>query len=712
MACLPTFTAAASTDTKNTLEETLIIGSKEQAKQQSGSAHVVDEGELAIFSHNDITQVLNAVPGVYFRQEDGFGLRPNIGIRGVTTERSQKITVMEDGILITPSPYSAPAAYYIPNVNRMTGVEVSKGPASIAYGPHTVGGAINLVSRPVTSQSGELSASYGNFNQQKYQGYYTQMGENLGFLVEGLRYSSDGFKTLKNGANTGFIRQDINAKVLLKSSDDAAMPQKLVIKLGYADEKSNETYVGLSRADFSADPSQRYAATARDKFESTHLQLHGIHALDISESLMLTTKAYWQTFDRTWFRLQGLGQGGATLAQVLASPKVYSRYMDIIEGTQDTNPSDDKETLVFTNNAREYASQGIESRLAIDFDTFGLNHELTTGIRYHQDGVDRDEPQYGYLMQQGELVFDGYGVRHLSLNRSESKAVALFVHDQIRFNDWVLTLGTRFEAIEDDYKNFQNKALDKSRSTQVIVPGIGLYYQWTDQIGVLAGVNKGFSPAGASADTNVNPEESINYEYGVRFNEDALSLEAIGFFSDYSNLIARCTASAGCINQSFNGGQVAVYGAEVLADYSYKLEEFTFPINLSYTYTESEFQTGFPQWGDVKKGDELPYLPKHQLRLLAGVEADDWRLTAALNYRGEMREVAGQAGQVGDSIFEKPIAALVTIDLAGMYQVMPNLAVKLGIDNLLDTQQIVSSRPTGARPNKPLSAVGTLSYQF
>eukprot|EP00487_Bulimina_marginata_P012437 TRINITY_DN869_c0_g1_i1.p1 TRINITY_DN869_c0_g1~~TRINITY_DN869_c0_g1_i1.p1 ORF type:complete len:110 (+),score=14.93 TRINITY_DN869_c0_g1_i1:274-603(+) len=86
---------------------------------------------------------------------------------------------MEDGVLIAPAPYAAPAAYYFPMMSRMTQVEVFKGPSAIKYGPNTVGGAINMVSRPITENApkdggeGMIDIAYGQNNYQKAHGYYS-----------------------------------------------------------------------------------------------------------------------------------------------------------------------------------------------------------------------------------------------------------------------------------------------------------------------------------------------------------------------------------------------------------------------------------------------------------------------------------------------------------------------------------------------------------
>ena len=96
--------------------------------ETGGSAHVVKDAQLRRFSYDDPHQVLLTVPGVYVRPEDGMGLRPNIGIRGANSDRSKKVTLMEDGVLVGPAPYSAPAAYYFPLIDRMRTVRVVKGP--------------------------------------------------------------------------------------------------------------------------------------------------------------------------------------------------------------------------------------------------------------------------------------------------------------------------------------------------------------------------------------------------------------------------------------------------------------------------------------------------------------------------------------------------------------------------------------------------------
>jgi Fe(3+) dicitrate transport protein len=97
------------------------------------------------------------------------------------------------------------------------------------------------------------------------------------------------------------------------------------------------------------------------------------------------------------------------------------------------------------------------------------------------------------------------------------------------------------------------------------------------------------------------------------------------------------------------------------------------------------------------EGDELPYLPQHQLSLSTSVKHPRWELGATTRYQGETRDVAGQ-GRIDD---RERLAALFTIDLNAHARVQKWAELYVTCSNLLDEQVIVSRRPYGARPNPP-----------
>ena len=200
------------------LENIIIVG---YPTDVSGSAHVLDKEELSIFKASDMLRMLRSVPGVYIQEEDGFGLRPNIGIRGSGIDRSGKIAVMEDGVLIAPAPYTASSAYYFPTARRMSAIEVLKGPSAVAVGPRTTGGALNMVSTQIPDEmgmSGELDFRAGNHDLTDTHAYLGNRGERFSWLVETVQQHTNGFKELDGPAgldngDTGFDIQDYMVKM-------------------------------------------------------------------------------------------------------------------------------------------------------------------------------------------------------------------------------------------------------------------------------------------------------------------------------------------------------------------------------------------------------------------------------------------------------------------------------------------------------------------
>ena len=126
-----------------------VLGDRDSLATIPGSAHLIGLEELERQEHSDVHRILRQVPGLNLQEEEGYGLRHNIGLRGTGVECSQKITLLEDGVLIAPAPYTAPSAYYFPTAARMEAFEVRKGSSAVRQGPYTNGGAINLISRSI-----------------------------------------------------------------------------------------------------------------------------------------------------------------------------------------------------------------------------------------------------------------------------------------------------------------------------------------------------------------------------------------------------------------------------------------------------------------------------------------------------------------------------------------------------------------------------------
>jgi Fe(3+) dicitrate transport protein len=373
------------------LDKVYITGGEEDINRLPGSATLIDEVALETFEYTDIHRILNSVPGVNLQEEDGYGLRPNIGLRGTSPERSKKVTIMEDGVLSGPAPYSAPAAYYFPNVSRMSAVEVFKGPATTQYGPATIGGAVNLVSRAIPFiAEGELDAQYGQYNFQRYNAYYGEQVGDFGYLIEGLNVSTDGFKELDSGpGETGFERNDVNLKTSWQSL--GSINQTFQLKLGYADEKSNETYMGLTRNDFDEDPYRRYAASQLDNMQWDHQQIHFSHNLELNSGLSFNTDLYRNTYQRDWFKVNGFDTDTTSIQDILKNPASGNNpdFYKVLTG--EASSSTAAERIRIGNNGREYISQGIQTRANLNFVTGSLDHELELGLRLHQDQIERDQ---------------------------------------------------------------------------------------------------------------------------------------------------------------------------------------------------------------------------------------------------------------------------------------------------------------------------------
>ena len=718
------------------LEPITIFGSAESAHDVAGGASTISAEELQQFENSDVARALRRVPGIAVQLEDGWTLRPNISIRGTATDRSSRVTLMEDGILIAPATYSAPAAYYFPTFGRIHSVEILKGPASITQGPYTVGGAINLVSTPIPpGQQGFLQGEYGSDTTWRVHGWYGGTTDRLGYLAETHQWQSDGYQKIdRSKQSTGLQKQDYLAKLAVYSDPAARYTQSLELKLVYAREDSQQSYLGLTDTDFNAQPLRRYGISALDEMHNEADQVSMSWRIENQEGAGLTVTAYDNDVERAWYKTEALDINGSTSAQNFSGTS-WANVIDAINRGNSLNGLDPESlqalldgadtaagAIQIRNNSRKYNARGVQAVVNTTLRTGFASHDLQIGLRLHEDEEDRLQRNDTYQQMGGQLTLSNLGLEGNAGNEiGSAEAWAAYIQDRIELGDWTLTPGLRYENIDLSRTRYLTNSADPSsrdpdnfrdsrnNSVDIWLPGLGVIYSMTENTQWIAGIHRGFSTPGNQP--GVDPEESTNYELGIRQQLDKFGFEAMFFFNDYENLVGVCTNSSGSNcepGSAFNGDGVRIPGLELTANAL--LESATgweFPLQLTYTWMKPEFQTNFVSdfFGNVRKGDPVPYIAENQLWFSAGMTRGPWAFYLSSNYLDSLCTQAS-CGQ-----FETAESALL-FDASAHYQFSSDWKIYALVENLTDQLEIVAREPYGARPGKPRTFILGTSFSF
>lgn len=724
------------------LDTLTMIGSPDRVFEIPGSASFVDLEALGAFNYDNIDQAIRRVPGVYYRTEDGFGLFPNVSIRGIGSMRSSNITVMEDGILSAPAPYSAPSAYYTPTTGRMRGLEIIKGSSQVKYGPQITGGAINYLSTAIPDQAkGYAKFIYGSDNDRRAHLWYgdtfdTEAGT-FGYLTEIYYRSNDGFKRIdgtaasNSSSDTGFTKFEPMVKLFWEPN--VSTYQRFEFKIGYTDLDADETYLGLTTDDFWQNPFRRYPASRFDTIETEHIRTYLRHIIEPSVDTRISTTAYYNDFSRAWYKLHDVngGSGNTSLSEALASPG--SAELDVLRG-------EGAGSFRVRNNNRDYKSYGLQTQIDHNFDLGTTQHALQLGIRLHEDYEDRFQEQDTYTQAaNGAITNIARGAPGSQDNRrGTTTALAVSLSDTITYENWTFTPGIRWEHARFDNNDRRPGGVCRKTTIDAFAYGVGALYDIDEKHSVFANAFRGIalpSPSGATGNDKLGEETSNAFELGYRFRdvEKALQAEVIVFHTRFDNLIVPDNiggTGAGTGNAE-NVGKARTQGLELSVAYDFAKANkmsFSLPAYVALTLSDAELRNdvnaGGGGGGPVesifaggRKGAQLPYVPEYQISFGLGFERGAFGLYADAIY---VDSTFGTASNVSyeerpdgtpDARFGKNDAYFL-LDLSARYQLNETVTLIGGINNALDREYLASRLPHGPRPGQGRFWYGGVEFSF
>ena len=636
-----------------------------------GAIDIISPEEMEMIQPASLQDALKIVPGVNARDEEGYGAIPNIGIRGLSPNRSTKVLILEDGAPIQPSLFLSNASYYSPPVERISSIEVLKGATGLRYGPNTIGGVINYQSK-TPLKDGIVKGKLGSHGYRllELEAGTSSEQKSMGGGINLITSEANGFR------NNGYRMNDI----LVKGGMAIGQSQWLGLKLTRYENEINTSYVGLRPDEFIHTPTKNPAPD--DQFLSNRTSFDINHELEIDTSTKLKTLMYWSQLERNFWR-----------RDVASKTRQGTSFVDC-GGT----------AYCVTGRNRNFDMLGIDSRLFTNYQAFGIQNESEIGVRLHSETMSNKTERSNAGPRARTGVITGN-------ENNDAKAVALYLQNRFLFTDqFAVTPGVRVESYRQNRKNEMNGVQGQANNTE-LVPGIGATWQLAPELQLYSSFYKGFAPAMISAaisgdgvDQKLDAERSMNIEFGFRGQAQKWTYEGAAFRMDFSNQIVNQALSGGI--SKTNGGQSLHQGAEGALGYAIT-SAWSVLANATYIPV-AEFKGG--ALGPI--GNRIPYTPKLTGNLGLNYSKDG--LKSFLNAYHVSSQYADSANTVQESNdgTKGLIPSFTTLNWSIVYSPQKDLKLFGVVRNLFDKKFISGRSPDGIFPGAERNFELGLAYQF
>ncbi|MFU2170050.1 TonB-dependent Fe(3+) dicitrate receptor FecA [Klebsiella grimontii] len=619
--------------------------------EHAGARDVIRRGDFGKTGAATMREVLNRIPGVNAPENTGTGshdLAMNFGIRGLNPRLASRSTVLMDGIPVPFAPYGQPQLSLAPvSLGNMDAIDVVRGGGAVRYGPQSVGGVVNFVTRAIPENFGIEGGVEGQLSPTSSQ---NNPKETHNFAIGGTAENGFGSALLYSGTRGSDWRERSATRiddVMLKSKYAPNEVHTFNSLLQYYDGEADMPG-GLSRADYNA-----------DRWQST------------------------RPYDRFWGRRQ--------LASLGYQFQPDAQHKFNIQGfyTHTLRSGYLEQGKRITLSPREYWVRGIEPRYSQSFMIGPSAHEVGVGYRYVNEST--HEMRYYTATTSGELP--SAASPYDRDTRSGTEAHAWYIDDRMDIGNWTITPGMRFEHIA----SYQDNALLGTRervSYNAPLPALNVLYHLTDSWNLYTNTEGSFgtvqySQIGKAVQSgNVEPEKARTWEVGTRYDDCALTAEMglflINFNNQYDSNQTNDTVTA--------RGKTRHSGLEAQTRYS--LGELSpaldnLSLYASYAYVNAEIR----EKGDTY-GNQVPFSPKHKGSFGVDYKPGSW--TFNLNSDFQSSQFADNANTVAESADGSTgripgymlWGARVAYDFGPQ---MANLNLALGVKNIFDHEYYTRS---------------------
>lgn len=468
-------------------------------------------------TNNNAREIFARIPGVTVWENEGSGIQINVGVRGLSPNRSWELNTRQNGYDISSDVFGYPEAYYNPPLEAVETIELIRGGSSLQFGPQ-FGGMLNYVLKRETKKkfSFETQNTIGSYGLMSSFNAIGGKFKKFSYYVYNHSRSADGWRensdyTVRNSHVFVEYRFTENTKL---SAEYTNMDYKMQQAGGLTDEQfNNDSRQSFRERNWFGTPWNVFSINFDTK---------------LNDKLSSNTKLFGLIGERN--------SVGFT-----ATPNIEDAI------NQATNN--------FANRRVDrdyYKNFGLENRNIYKYKLGKINNNLAFGVRLYKANTQRMQDGKGTTGSDFDLSIEGRFVRDLDFT---TENVAVFAENQFKVTEkFSVTPGVRYEYIQNTGEGrfgisggtdiaFPNKTISRSQP----LFGLGLEYKFRIT-NIYANITQAFRPVLFSdltppavtdvIDPNLKDASGFNADIGFRGTfKNYLNFDFSIFYLSYNNRI-------------------------------------------------------------------------------------------------------------------------------------------------------------------------------